>query len=52
LSEERGLRAYAHIDAMGVVKPSSYATDGIQLGEDGVMHALDQLTYNLKEDSV
>lgn len=50
LSEERGLRAYAHIDAMGVVKPSSYARDGIQLGEGGVLHALDQLICLAKEN--
>lgn len=30
LVEERGLLAYAHIDAMGVLKPSSYAQAGVR----------------------
>lgn len=46
LIEERGLRAYAHIDAIGVLKTSSYAEDGIQLGEGGVLQALDQLAHD------
>jgi MoaA/NifB/PqqE/SkfB family radical SAM enzyme len=50
LVPERGLRAYAHIDAMGVLKPSSYSDTGVQLGDDGVLHALDQLAHNLAED--
>jgi MoaA/NifB/PqqE/SkfB family radical SAM enzyme len=47
LFEERGLRAYAHIDAMGVLKPSSYAETGVQLGEGGVLQALDKLAHDL-----
>lgn len=47
LVEERGLRAYAHIDAMGVLKPSSYAETGVPLGEGGVLQALDQLAQDL-----
>lgn len=50
LIEERGLRAYAHIDAMGVLKPSSYAETGVLLGEDGVLRALDQLAHDLAEN--
>ena len=50
LAEERGLQAYAHIDAMGVLKPSSYAETGVQLGEGGVLHAIDQLAQNLVEN--
>lgn len=50
LSEERGLRAYAHIDAMGVLKHSSYAEVGIPLGEGGVLQALDQLANDLAEN--
>lgn len=49
LAEERGLRAYAHIDAMGVLKPSSYAEVGVQLGEGGVLQAIDQLTNDVEE---
>jgi pyruvate-formate lyase-activating enzyme len=37
---ETGLRAYAHIDASGVLKRSSYDSDGVPIGADGVMHAL------------
>ena len=50
LVEERGLHAYAHIDAMGVLKPSSYAETGVQLGEGGVLQALDQLAHELAEN--
>jgi len=49
LGDERGLRAYAHIDAMGVLKASSYAGTGVQLGEGGVVQALDQLVHDLTE---
>lgn len=48
--EERGLHAYAHIDAKGVLKPSSFAQSGVQIGEGGVLRALDQLAQNLAED--
>ncbi|RKG60461.1 radical SAM protein [Corallococcus sp. AB011P] len=51
LSAERGLCSYAHIDAMGVLKPSSYAEVGIPLGESGVLQALDQLAYDLAENN-
>lgn len=51
LSEERGLHAYAHIDAMGVLKSSSYAETGLQIGEAGVLQALDQLAYLAENDT-
>jgi MoaA/NifB/PqqE/SkfB family radical SAM enzyme len=51
LVEERGLRAYAHIDAMGTLKPSSYHETGVPLGEGGVLHALDQLAHHLAENN-
>lgn len=47
---ERGLRAYAHIDATGVLKPSSYLDAGVQLGAGSVLQALDQLAHNLPEN--
>lgn len=50
LVEERGLRAYAHIDAMGVLKPSSYAETGVPLGEGGVLQALAELARDLAEN--
>ena len=40
LVEETGLRAYAHIDASGVLKTSSYNSKGVSIGTDGVIQAL------------
>lgn len=50
LVEECGLRAYAHIDATGVLKPSSYHATGVPLGGGGVLDALDQLAHDLTEN--
>lgn len=50
LVEERGLLAYAHIDAMGVLKPSSYAEKGVHLDGVSVLDALDQLAHDLAEN--
>jgi MoaA/NifB/PqqE/SkfB family radical SAM enzyme len=50
LVQERGLRAYAHIDATGVLKPSSYADTGVQLGDGDVLRALAQLEHDLEEN--
>ena len=41
LEKERGLRAYAHIDATGVLKPNSYAVWGEPIGDEGVLTAID-----------
>jgi hypothetical protein len=35
---------------MGVLKPSSYAETGVQLGDDGVLRAIDQLAQDLAEN--
>jgi pyruvate-formate lyase-activating enzyme len=43
LAGEVGLRAYAHIDASGVLKRSSYEELGVPIGADGVIHALKAL---------
>jgi MoaA/NifB/PqqE/SkfB family radical SAM enzyme len=51
LVQERGLRAYAHIDAKGVLKPSSYSDTGVQLNDGGVLQALDQLAHDVAEDN-
>lgn len=51
LVKERGLHAYAHIDAMGVLKPSSYSHIGVQLNDGGVLRALDQLSQGVAEDN-
>lgn len=40
---ETGLRSYAHIDASGTVRASSYAQRGVRVSEDGVMAALEKL---------
>lgn len=40
---EKGLRAYAHIDANGFLKRSSYDTEGVFIGSGGVMEALRSL---------
>ena len=52
IAAERGLRAYAHVDAAGVLKPSSYHATGIPIGANGVLSALDQLANNLAEDDI
>ncbi|WP_217995487.1 radical SAM protein [Microbacterium oleivorans] len=43
LQHEVGLRSYAHIDATGTVRRSSYAERGVPVDEDGVMAALARL---------
>lgn len=37
---EKGLRAYAHIDASGVLKRSSFDKTGVIISSEGIMHAL------------
>jgi sulfatase maturation enzyme AslB (radical SAM superfamily) len=43
LPHETGLRAYAHIDASGLLKRTSFDRDGVAIGSNGVMAALSQL---------
>lgn len=50
LPKERGLRAYAHIDAAGVLKATSYEASGVPIGTDGVLNALDRLAHDLGEN--
>lgn len=40
---ETGLRAYAHVDANGVLKRTSYGSEGLSIGAEGFMSALAQL---------
>jgi MoaA/NifB/PqqE/SkfB family radical SAM enzyme len=40
LAEETGLRAFAHIDAAGVLKLCSFDSSGVPIGTGGVMRAL------------
>ncbi len=42
---ETGLRAYAHVDAHGVLKHTSYDHKGVAIGPDGIMSALDHLHH-------
>ncbi|MAX25692.1 MAG: radical SAM protein [Phycisphaeraceae bacterium] len=50
LGQECGLLAYAHIDAMGILKPTSYSDTGVELGDRGVLQTLEQLTHDLTEN--
>lgn len=43
IPREVGLRSYAHIDANGTARKSSYAPNGVRIGEDGLIAALEQL---------
>ena len=40
LSRESGLNAYAHIDALGFLKASSYSNIGQQIGDKSILEAL------------
>lgn len=50
--DERGTQGYAHIDASGMLRASSYATVGSKIGAAGVISALTQLrtTFNIKQE--
>ncbi|WP_226093291.1 radical SAM protein [Dickeya oryzae] len=48
LPNEVGLQAYAHIDASGILRMSSYSTSGVCIGETGVLHALKRLRNTLE----
>jgi MoaA/NifB/PqqE/SkfB family radical SAM enzyme len=50
VATERGLRAYVHVDAAGVLKPSSYHATGVPIDAEGVLSALDRLAHNLAEN--
>jgi MoaA/NifB/PqqE/SkfB family radical SAM enzyme len=46
--KETGLRAYAHVDARGVLKRTSYDSEGVVIGPDGIMLALAQLRHQTR----
>ncbi|MBL0640562.1 radical SAM protein [Aeromonas veronii] len=48
LPNERGLQAYAHIDASGMLRASSYSPVGTKIGDVGVLSALEQLRITLE----
>lgn len=43
LPKERGLRSYAHIDALGYLRSSSYSKGGVLVGDGGVISAINFL---------
>lgn len=43
LSMESGLNAYAHIDALGFLKSSSYSNIGLQIGDKSILEAIQLL---------
>lgn len=49
LPKEQGLRAYAHIDAAGVLKPTSLSATGVLIGTSEVLQALERLVRDLGE---
>lgn len=51
--DERGLQAYAHIDASGMLRTSSYSPAGARIEEAGVLSALKWLrnTYEIKRET-
>lgn len=53
LPDERGLQAYAHIDASGMLRASSYAPAGAQIGDTGVLSAIQRLrnTFEIKRET-
>ena len=53
LPDERGLQAYAHIDASGLLRTSSYSPAGAKIGDAGVMSALKRLrnTFEIKRET-
>ncbi|MBU0508291.1 radical SAM protein, partial [bacterium] len=51
LNAEAGLAAFAHIDASGIIKRTSYDTSGILIRENGVMAALDKLK-RIKQEAI
>lgn len=48
LPDEKGLQAYAHIDASGILRASSYASAGAKIGDTGVLSALQRLKYTFE----
>lgn len=52
LPDERGLLSYAHIDASGILRASSYSPVGAKIGDAGVLSALKRLsnTFEIKRE--
>ncbi|TIH19259.1 radical SAM protein [Marinifilum sp. JC120] len=43
LVKEKGLRSYAHIDASGILKRSSFDSVGVKIGDGGIIKTLSKL---------
>jgi len=46
--KEAGLYAYAHVDAHGVLKRTSYDGEGVAIGPDGILSALTKLHFQTR----
>ncbi|HHQ4614654.1 radical SAM protein [Aeromonas veronii] len=53
LPDERGLQAYAHIDASGMLRESSYSPIGAKIGGASVLSALERLrnTFEIQREA-
>lgn len=53
LPDERGLQSYAHIDASGMLRASSYSPAGAKIGDAGVLSALKRLrnAFEIKRET-
>ena len=51
--DEKGLQAYAHIDASGMLRTSSYSPCGTRIGDTGVLSALNRLrnTFDIRQEA-
>jgi MoaA/NifB/PqqE/SkfB family radical SAM enzyme len=47
-AKEQGVRAYAHIDASGSLRPNSYHAISVPIGSEGVLNALGRLAQKLE----
>lgn len=53
LPDERGLQAYAHVDASGMLRASSYSPVGVRIGNAGILSALERVrnTFEIKREA-
>ena len=50
VAAERGLLAYAHIDAAGVLKPTSYHPTGVQIDDEGILSTIERIAHHFTEN--
>ena len=51
LPKEKGLRSYAHVDASGYVRSSSYAKEGVAVGIGGIIPAIGRLRETIGDNN-